>query len=167
MKDIMPNLTFSIIILAFFLDFSCIDDQGKFEFIAQEPDEDLNFTNSVLNEYVLTNQTLNNIAERFVWNTPSFGVETPVQYELQGAPSPEFTDLSGLGSTNENQFAVTVAQMMALAEKAGLDNDPSNNETVEGEVIPNNAGTVYFRVKASVGSQQNLETISMTVAVTT
>lgn len=165
MKDIMRNLTFSIPILAFFLVTSCIDDQGKFEFIAQEPTEDLNFTNSFLNEYVLTNQTLNNIAERFVWNTPSFGVETPVQYELQGAPSPDFADLTVLGSTNDNQFAVTVAQMMALAEKAGLDNDPNNNETVEGEVIPNNAGTVYFRVKASVGSQQNLETTSEPLGV--
>lgn len=139
---------------------SCIDDQGKFSFVAQDPSEELNFTNSFLNEYVLTVPTINNIAERFVWNTPSFGVETTVTYELQGAPTPAFSDMTVLGSTNDNQLAVTVAQMMALAEKAGLDNDPDNNEIIDGEVVPNNSGTIYFRVKASVGSQQSLATTS-------
>ena len=139
---------------------SCIDDQGKFSFVAQDPSEELNFTNSFLNEYVLTVQTINNIAERFVWNTPAFGVETFVTSVLLGAPTPAFSDMTVLGSTNDNQLAVTVTQMMALAEIAGLDNDPDNNEIIEGEVIPNNAGTIYFRVKASVGSQQSLATTS-------
>ncbi len=158
MENIIRVFTFTLLALS--LTVSCIDDQGKFEFTAQEPSENIIFTNTFLNEYVLTNQTLNNISERFVWNTPSFGVETPVQYELQGAPTTDFSDITVLGSTNDNQFAVTVAQMMALAQKAGLDNDPENNEIVDGEVIPNNSGTIYFRVKASVGSQQNLETVS-------
>lgn len=160
MKDIFRILTGSVFFLTVFFLQSCIDDQGKFEFIAQPPSEEITFTNSFLNEYVLTDQTIDNIAERFVWNTPSFGVETPIQYELQGSPSNGFEDMTVLGSTNENQFAVTIAQMFALADKAGLDNDPENNETIDGVAVPNNVGTLYFRIKASVGSQQNLETIS-------
>jgi len=160
MKNIKRILSANIIFLTFLVTFSCIDDQGKFEFIAQPPSEEITFTNTFLNEYVLTNQTVNNIAERFVWNTPSFGVETPVQYELQGAPTPSFSDVTVLGSTSDNQFGVTVAQLFALADKAGLDNDPDNNEVVDGEPVPNNSGTLYFRIKASVGSQSSLETIS-------
>jgi len=165
MKIIKRAFSFIAVLLSLTFVISCIDDQGKFEFIATEPSEDIGFTNTFLNEYVLTNQTLSNIAERFVWNTPSFGVETPVQYELQGAPGADFSDITTLGNTNQNQIAVTVAQMMALAGKAGLDNDPHNNEVIDGEIVPNNAGTIYFRVKASVGSQQNLQATSAVQAV--
>ena len=77
---------------------SCIDDQGKFSFVAQDPSEELNFTNSFLNEYVLTVQTINNIAERFVWNTPAFGVETIVTYELQG---PHSQGIASIVSTHD------------------------------------------------------------------
>lgn len=108
------------------------------------PSENVMFTNTFLSEYILTPETKNNIAERFVWNSPDFGLATPNGFELQGSTTEDFTEMTVLGTTSENNFGVTVNQMLALATLAGLDNDPSTED------MPN-TGSLFFRVRAHIG----------------
>ena len=122
---------------------SCEEDDNL-TFIAQEASEDIMFTSTFLNEYVLTGDTKDNIAERFVWNSLNFNLATPSSYELQASIAENFTEPTILGSTAENNYGVTVDQMLTLAELAGLDNDPETEENL-------NTGDLYFRVRAFVG----------------
>tara|TARA_R110001583_G_scaffold142294_1_gene294567 strand:+ start:6406 stop:7737 length:1332 start_codon:yes stop_codon:yes gene_type:complete len=123
---------------------SCQDDD-KFEFIAQTPQETIQFVNSFQDEYILTSQTAKNLAERFVWVAPDFDVETIVNYEIQGSITETFDDFTVLSTTTENEIGITINQMLNLAAEAGLDNDPTTEEP--------NIGVLYFRIKASVGTQ--------------
>src|SRR5690606_23770216 len=111
---------------------------------SQEPSEDVIFTNTFLNEYILTSETKNNIAERFVWNSPDFGIATPNGYDLQASTTKDFAEITSLGSTSENNMGITVNQMLTLAALAGLDNDPNTED------LPN-TGSLYFRVRAYMG----------------
>ena len=122
---------------------SCENDDNLL-ITSQEPSEHVMFTNTFLNEYVLTSETRNNIAERFVWNSPNFGIGSPSSYDLQGSVTEDFSEITTLGSTSENNFGVTVNQMLALATLAGLDNDPNSED------MPN-TGSLYFRVRAYIG----------------
>ena len=122
---------------------SCEKDDNLF-ISSPEPSEEVMFTNTFLNEYVLTSETKKNIAERFVWNSPNFGVATPNSFELHGAATEDFAEFTLLGSTSENNYGVTVEQMLALAALAGLDNDPDTAD------MPN-SGSLYFRVRAFIG----------------
>ena len=132
--------------------FNSCTDNDKFEFIAQTPQENIQFVNSFQDEYVLTSQTAQNLAERFVWVSPDFGVETIVSYEIQGSISETFDVFTVLSTTTDNEIGVTINQMMNLATEAGLDNDPDTEEP--------NIGMLYFRIKASIGTQGESETFS-------
>ena len=94
--------------------------------------------------YILTNATADNTAERFVWNEIDVDVPTNLTYEVQGATTSEFDDFTILGSTSSNNLAITVRQLMNLAEEAGLDNDPNTEAP--------NTGTLFVRVVASAGT---------------
>lgn len=122
---------------------SCEDDDNLI-YTAQTPSENVAFTSTFLNEYVLTDETKANVAERFVWNSPDFGIATPNAYDLQGSATEDFAEVLELGSTPNNNKAVTVEEMLELATIAGLDNDPSTAD------MPN-TGVLYFRVRAYVG----------------
>lgn len=122
---------------------SCSSDDDVV-FIAQPDPEGISFTNSFNQTYVLTNVTGTNVAERFVWRTVDFDVPTNITYEVQGSADADFDNFDVLGTTGENNFAVTVSQMRELAEDAGLDNDPSTDAP--------NTGQIYFRVQAYAGS---------------
>src|SRR5690606_24823737 len=111
---------------------------------SQEPSEDVIFTNTFLNEYILTPETRNNIAERFVWNSPDFGIATPNGYDLEASITEDFSEITSMGSTAENNMGVTINQMLSLATLAGLDNDPNTED------LPN-TGSLYFRVRAYMG----------------
>lgn len=132
-----------LFILIAFGTWSCEDDDHLI-ITSQEPSEDVLFTNTFLNEYILTSETKNNIAERFVWNSPNFGLATPNGYELQGSATEDFSEITVLGTTPDNNFGVTVNQMLGLAALAGLDNDPSTEDRP-------NTGSLYFRVRAYIG----------------
>ncbi|HSP82830.1 MAG TPA: SusF/SusE family outer membrane protein [Gillisia sp.] len=122
---------------------SCSSDDDVV-FIAQPDIEGISFVNSFNSNYVLTAATATNIAERFVWNTVDFGTPTNITYELEGSSDATFLTSGLVLNTSENNLAVTVAQLMALAEDAGLDNDPNTDAS--------NTGTLYFRVKAYAGT---------------
>ena len=145
MKKIVSLIASFILILGFV---AC-EDNDNLEFTVQAPKKSVAFTNTLLNEYIITPQTSGNIAERFVWNPVVFdGVPTDVTYELQVSLKEDFSDFESLGTTGQTNMAVTVEKLLMLAETAGLDNDPTTDDKP-------NMGKIYFRVRAYVGNGGN------------
>lgn len=140
----MKNIKLIGLFIFTLLSFSSCEEDDNLIFTAQEPSENIMFTSSFLNEYVLTAATKKNIAERFVWNSPNFGVATPNVYDLQGSATEDFSEIVAIGTTAESNIGVTVEQMLAIATAAGLDNDPNTED------MPNE-GSLYFRVRAYIG----------------
>jgi len=116
------------------------------------------FTNAFLAVYKLSQQTPDNIGERFTWNSVDFGVQTNVTYDLEAAVVSDFSVYSLIGSTSGNELAITIGQLWSLGELAGLDNDPNTPEP--------SIGDVYFRLKASVGTADGEERYSAVQALT-
>ncbi|MDO5977816.1 SusE domain-containing protein [Flavivirga spongiicola] len=149
MKNNIKLLSLLIIAL---IGFNSCDQDDDLVFVAQEPTEGINFSNSFLDEYVLTVAASNNLGERFTWNDANFDVPTNVTYELQNSILGDFTDATMISSTGGNELAITIGQMLGFAEAAGLDNDPNTEAP--------NTGSLYFRIKAFVGTDNGLETFS-------
>jgi len=143
MKTIFKNFLW-VISLTVVL-FSCEEDDNV-NFILQEASGDIEFTNTFSGNYLLSNETSSNIAERLVWNPVDFGAPTVVTYTLEG--SADNTSFEEISSTTETNIAVTVGRLLDFAEELGLDNDPA---TDDGQGNPNNTGTVYLRVSANAG----------------
>ena len=126
---------------------SCSDDEG-FTFIAQEDPDGISFVNSTSASYVLRSNNAQGLGERFVWNAVDFDVPTTVRYELHGSSDPTFANYDVIASDiAETNYAVTVGQMISIAEEAGLDNDPNTEAP--------NMGMIYFRVMAYAGTNTN------------
>lgn len=147
----------SLIIIAF-LSFNSCDQEDDLVFTAQEPEEGISFSNSFLDEYVLTVAASKNLGERFTWRNADFGVPTNINYELQNSILGDFSDATSISSTSGNELAVTIGQMLGFAEAAGLDNDPETDNL--------NTGELYFRIKATVGTDDGLPIYSETQALT-
>lgn len=130
---------------------SCENDDLVPEFTLQESSEEVNFLNNFSEEYLLSNETKNNIAERFVWNAPNFGVQTQISYEVEGSISETFDNVDYVsGTLSEANHAVKISSLLTIAKDLlGLDTDPTTTNT---DGSPNNTGVVYFRVKAFAGS---------------
>ncbi|WBL26853.1 SusF/SusE family outer membrane protein [Zunongwangia sp. HGR-M22] len=140
----MRNFKYLLIaFLGIFTTFSCSDDDD-FTFVAKEDPNGILFTNSAAEVYTLETNNANNLAERFVWNAVDFGVQTPINYELQGATSSTFDTIAAISDGKSTNAAVTVKNMLELAKDAGLDNDPDTEAP--------NSGELYFRVRAYAGS---------------
>ncbi|MER3317758.1 MAG: SusE domain-containing protein [Allomuricauda sp.] len=140
---------------------ACENDDHVPEFTLQASSEDVAFQNEFLAEYLLSDETPDNIAERFVWNQVDFGVPTEVSYQLEGSISESF-DADGAyqydsGTLTTMNASVTVGQLLTMAEGLGLDDDPA---TTDEEGNPNNVGTVYFKVSAFVGSGEGVDAVS-------
>ncbi len=129
---------------------ACIDDTVDIEFVAQEPTEAVNFSSTLSDNYILSDDTRSNIAERFVWNVPDFETPTTINYLVEGSTTATFDIIDyDSGTLSETNHGVKVSVLLGMAETLGLDTDPG---TTDDEGNPNNTGTVYFRVKAFVGS---------------
>jgi len=138
----MKKITILALLILATFGFNSCEDDDKFEFIAQAPEE-FNFSNSFLSEYVLVPTASGNIGERFTWNGADFDVQTVVSYDLQKSISGDFSDMEVIGTTTENELAVTIGDLLGYARDAGLDNDPVTAEP--------NTGDVSFRIRAFVG----------------
>ncbi|MCB7480725.1 SusF/SusE family outer membrane protein [Christiangramia sediminis] len=138
---------FSIFLLTIiaFVGFTSCEHDDDVVFVAQPDADGISFVNSTAATYTLTNQTGSNIAERFVWSEVEFDAPTTVTYELQGSTTSDFSNADIIGTTSENNLAVTVSQMMSLAADAGLDNDPTTEEAP-------NTGSIFFQVRAYAGT---------------
>ncbi len=153
---------FSILLLTIIalVGFTSCEHDDDVVFVAQPDPEGVMFTNNFATNYTLTSQVSDNIAERFVWNDVDFEAPTPVTYELQGSTDASFNSFDVIGTTTQNNLAVTIGQLMDLAEDAGLDNDPNTE-------MPN-TGQVHFRVRAYAGegAGNSLEEMSEVVSLT-
>ena len=154
----MKKLSILILALVAFTGFTACTSDDDVVFIAQPDPEGISFVNTVSSAYILTNATGANTAERFVWEAVDVGVPTNITYELQGATTTEFENYTILGTTSSNNLAVTVNQLMDLAEDAGLDNDPNTEAP--------NTGTVYVRVVASAGTAGEIPHTSDVLSLT-
>jgi hypothetical protein len=139
----MKKILFLILTITTLITFNSCIEEDNIEFIAQPPSE-FGFTNSFLSEYTLIPAAANNVGERFVWNKPDFGTPTNISYDLQSSTTADFATFDVVGTTNDTEMVVTIGQMLAIANEAGLDNDPNTPEP--------NEGAVYFRLRAYVGS---------------
>ena len=144
----MKKLKLIFIFLIAVFSFTACEVNDDLEFVANQP-ETFTFSTTFLDNYVLNSSVGTSLAERFTWNTAYFGVPTNVTYSLQAATMEDFSDynstdnLYNLGSTTGNEIAVTVNKMIALAQAAGLDNNPATPQP--------NTGILYFRLLAVVG----------------
>ena len=130
-----------------FIAFSCVNEDDGPEFTVTPPSEDVAFTNTFLDDYLLSAQTSANIAERLLWNTPSFGAQTSVSFTIEGSSTNLFaaTDPGyfSSGALTENNYAVSVANLLTIADALDLDGDPTSGKE--------SSGMAYLRVTASVG----------------
>lgn len=140
----MKKISTIIVALIALVGFNACSSDDDVVFIAQPDAEGISFTNSFANTYILTSATGENTAERFVWNEIDLEVPTNINYELHGATTEDFESFTLMGTTSGNNLAVTVNQLLELAEEAGLDNDPATEAP--------NTGTLYFRVVGSAGT---------------
>lgn len=151
----MKKITILALLITALIGFNSCEDDDRLQFIAQAPEE-LAFTNSFLSEYVLISAASGNIGERFTWNDADFDVPTVVSYDLQKSILGDFSDMDVVGTTTENELAITIGNLLSYASETGLDNDPNTEEP--------NTGDVYFRIRAYVGSGP--ETFSPTQTLT-
>lgn len=148
----MKTIKLIALLLLAAIGFNACESDDSLTYTAQ-PTGELSFTNSFLEEYVLIPSASGNLGERFTWNDADFEVETSINYELQKSISGDFTDMEVVGTTAENSYAVTIGELLDYAEEAGLDNDASTED------MPN-TGSVYFRVRATIGTDAALEIVS-------
>jgi len=147
-NNIITFLTKTILPVALlFIAFSCVNEDDGPEFTVIPPSEDVAFTNSFLDEYLLSAQTSANIAERLLWNTPSFGAQTSVSFTVEGSSTNLFaaTDPGYFSAKDltENNYAISVANLLVIADALDLDGDPTSGKE--------SSGMAYLRVSASVG----------------
>ena len=147
-NNIITFLTKTILPVALlFIAFSCENEDDGPEFTVIPPSEDVAFTNSFLDDYLLSAQTSANIAERLLWNTPSFGAQTSVSFTVEGSSTNLFaaTDPGyfSSGALTENNYAVSVANLLTIADALDLDGDPTSGKE--------SSGMAFLRVTASVG----------------
>ena len=136
--------------------YSC-DEENSPIFVAQPDVDGIVFTNTFAANYLLSEETEDNIADRFVWESADFGTDTNITYELQSSLDETFATFQISGSTSENNLTISVGQLLEFAEDLELDNDPT---TTTPEGLPNNVGIVYFRLKANAGTGDAIETFS-------
>ena len=147
-NNIITFLTKTILPVALlFIAFSCENEDDGPEFTVTPPSEDVAFTNSFLDDYLLSAQTSANIAERLLWNTPSFGAQTSVSFTVEGSSTNLFAATApgyfSSGALTENNYAVSVANLLTIADALDLDGDPTSGKE--------SSGMAYLRVTASVG----------------
>jgi hypothetical protein len=115
--------------------------------IADLYSDEISFQNSFLSEYLISEETSGNVADRLIWNEVT--TVTTNQYDLQASSTADFQNPMLIGITNEDNHVVMVEHLLDLANELGLDDDPA---TTNNNGTQNNTGTVYFRVIASIGN---------------
>jgi hypothetical protein len=150
MKRIL-NTFFTIITIILMVTFTSCEDDNEPIFVAQENTEGIVFINAFAAQYLLSEETSNNIADRLIWTVPNYEVATNISYEIEGAIDADFTNFTVLSSTNNTQFPILVNDLLGLADDLGLDDDPN---TFYSNGLPNNLGVVYLRVKAFLGAAE-------------
>ena len=153
----MKNIKFLTLLFISFIAFTACNDDDSITYIA-EPSGEFSFTNSFLSEYTLTPQTSGNLGERFTWDNANFDVQTNVTYELQKSIVGDFSDMEVIGTTEGNDYTLTIGDLLDYAAEAGLDNDPNTDNP--------DTGYVSFRLRAYVGTNSSVEMMTPTQTLT-
>ncbi|MGB0254569.1 MAG: hypothetical protein ACPF95_00145, partial [Flavobacteriaceae bacterium] len=92
MKTEFKNLLIKIVlpVALLFVAVGCENEDDGPLFTVQEPSETVGFVNDFLGEYLISPETKDNIAERLLWNTPSFGGVTAVDFKIEGSNTDQF-----------------------------------------------------------------------------
>ncbi len=119
------------------------EKNDNLDYIVDVPLEDITFSTSFLNEYVITQETLSEAAETFTWNSIKFeGTPTEVTYDLQYALTDDFSgNINSFGTTKDTSLTITEEQFLKTTELLD-ENDLEDLEQV----------TIYTRVRAFVGN---------------
>lgn len=113
-------------------------------------DKEVKFQNEFLPVYKLSSATASNVAERLVWNEPDFGAPATITYVVDISTSSNFGSIAmSSGDLSSNHMALSVKDLLGIAETLGLDEDGS---TTNADGSPNNAATLYARVSAYAGT---------------
>jgi len=145
---------------------SCDNDDLVPEFTLQPSSEEVSFLNTFSDQYLLSKETKDNIAERFVWNAPDFGVPTEISYSVEGSISETFDSVDfESGTLSATNYAISAGNLFTLAQDLlMLDTDPS---TIGDDGEANNTGTIYFRIKAFAGSGSGADAVTKISEITT
>lgn len=104
---------------------SCDDDTE--DLFTTQPNSDITFTSTPASSYILTFDTKDNTAERFVWTPLEFTTPIAVTYELQASTdASNFDNAISVTSTSETSASLTVEQMNDLSAQLGLTPFSSN-----------------------------------------
>ncbi|NER14647.1 SusF/SusE family outer membrane protein [Leptobacterium flavescens] len=116
MKKILATL---VILAALTTNWSCSDDDREPVAALQELPELL--VDFGANTYVLTEQTVNNLAVSLIWSAADFGFPAQVNYTVQGDMADgDFSEPISFGTTTETFFNITVGQLNDAALGMGL-----------------------------------------------
>ena len=90
----------SIVALLLLITYSC-EEENSPVFVAQPDVDGIVLINSFASNYLISEATKDNIADRIIWESADFGVETNINYEIQGSIDPTFeTSEILIGTTN-------------------------------------------------------------------
>jgi hypothetical protein len=153
MKQVIKILMTFIVLLAII---SCEEENSPI-FVAQEDIDGIEFVNTFASTYLISEETKENIADRVIWNSPTFDVPTNIIYEIQGSLTSSFDNFDLIGATSETNYPIIIEDLLDFAYNLNLDND-SNTTNAAGN--PNNVGEFFIRIRANVGTVDNLETFS-------
>ena len=147
-KNLITRIIFPVVIL--FVAVGCENEDDGPLFTVQEPSETVGFVNDFLGNYLISQETKDNIAERLLWNTPSFSGVTAVDFKIEGSNTNQFNSTDAgyfTASTNSTNYAVTVQSLLNIATALDLSGDPDSGKDA--------SGTAYLRITASVGDPTN------------
>lgn len=153
----MKKLILICITIITFVSLNSCEEENSPIFVIQPAANDIEFINSFADNYLLSDATKTNIADRFIWESVDFGAPTNVTYEVQGSIDISFSSFDVVASTSEKNIQITVAKLLEYAKTLGLDNDPLTTN-LDGSA--NNKGQVYFRIKANAGTTNAIEVFS-------
>ncbi len=138
----MKNLKILVLMVLAIISLNSCKEDDDLVFTAT-PQGDFMFSNDFLELYTLTPEASTNIGERFTWDNADFETPTNVTYELQRSFIGDFTDTQIVGTTSDNEIAITIGDLLTFADEAGLNNDAATPEL--------NSGSISFRLRAFVG----------------
>ncbi len=143
MKNTIINYLKFVPLLLVMVFTSCDNDDVTPEFTLLEASEDLAFSFTAADEYLISTGTLSNVAERFVWNEVDFGVATEISYQLQGSIDSSFDAYDSATEYDSGTLSVTNAEVKV--------SDLNNLAALLG-LEAGDSGQVYFRARAFAGS---------------
>jgi len=146
MKNIVSKLL--LLTIGAFCFYQCAEDEDIF--VANTDVQPALLDVNVPESLVLDPQFSSNTIINFSWQAADYGQPTEITYSVEVDDSAEFTEPVTVTSTRQLSAALTVSQLNDAVGEAGL--------------APFETGTVYARVRSTIGSQSSLEQFSNAIS---